>query len=187
MNQDNRKIVVLFIVVAFVAGLVGGVLAVPLIGRGPEGPQGEQGPQGIQGVQGLQGVQGDSGPQGETGPQGEQGIQGEPGEPGPQGLTGPNLIVAMGTYHAFAGMTQGYNVESIVWEPLYNQYYVTFTDVVEYDRWNCVTVVTCMGISSMGFAQFGGTGKLSISIYTPDGDQITSDVGGFSFIVLKVP
>lgn len=158
INRDNR-IVVLSLVIAFVAGLVGGVFAFPLIGRGPEGPQGEQGP---------------------------QGIQGEPGELGPQGLTGSNLIVAMGTYHAFAGMTQGYNVESIVWEPLYNQYYVKFTDDVEYDRWNCVTVVTCMGISSMGFAQFGGTGKLSISIYTPDGDKVTSDIGGFSFIVLKV-
>jgi len=79
-NQNKWKAVTVVVVIALIAGLIGGVLSAPFFAQpGPEGPQGLQGsegPQGIQGPQGETGLTGATGPEGPTGP---QGIQGEPG------------------------------------------------------------------------------------------------------------
>ncbi len=56
------KILVLALVIALLASIVGTALTAQIFVR--PGPQGEQGPQGLQGSQGEQGIQGVQGPQG---------------------------------------------------------------------------------------------------------------------------
>ena len=63
-SHDDRKWI--FIVLAFIVGLLGGLLGAaiiaPLMGTtGPQGPAGEEGPQGPQGVQGSPGTPGADG------------------------------------------------------------------------------------------------------------------------------
>ncbi len=111
-------------------------------------------------------------------------IAGPQGEEGP---AGPNQIAAMGTYRSGIGLTEAYNVESVVWNSDWDQYWVTFSAGIEYHSWYYVTVVTCFGGASAGFAGFGSQGSmLSIEIYDSNGNQIQSDTGDFSFVVLDV-
>lgn len=77
-SQDNRnwRFIVLAFIVGLLGGMLGGALIAPLIGvTGSQGPRGDEGPQGPQGLQG---------------PQGDQGSQGLPGAPG---VNGTNAIL----------------------------------------------------------------------------------------------
>jgi hypothetical protein len=133
-------------------------------------------------------IAGQEGPQGEQGPQGETGATGPQGPQGEQGPPGPNQVVAMGTYRAGIGVTAGYNMESIVWNSDWDQYWVTFSDGIEYHSWYYVTVVTCFGGASAGYAGFGSQGSmLAVEIFDTSGNQIVTDTGDFSFVVLETP
>jgi len=125
---------------------------------------------------------------GAQGPKGDTGATGATGAQGEQGPSGPNQIVAMGTYHFSSGVTTAYNIESIVWNSDWNQYFVTFSDGIEYHSYQYVTVVTCFGGFSAGYAGFGSQGNaLSIEIYDSNGNQIQTNIGSFSFVVLETP
>ena len=198
MNSMTQFIAVIVIAILASSAIAVGVSTMLAVGpQGIQGEQGEQGPQGIQGEQGETGATGAAGPRGETGPAGPTGPKGDTGDTGPQGEQGlqgeqgppgPNMIVAMGTYRAGIGITTGYNIESIVWNDGWDEYWVTFSEGIEYHSWYYVTVVTCFGGLSAGYAGFGSQGNmLAIEIYDTSGTQITTDNGDFSFVVLQEP
>lgn len=86
---NGKKGVISLIILAFISGLLGGVLAGLLFVVGPQGVRGIQGIQGIQGPQGPRGDTGATGATGPAGPAGANGTTGATGATGPVGPTGP--------------------------------------------------------------------------------------------------
>lgn len=190
MSQESIGISQTTFLLGIIAAVLVSSIVAPVMGNQLgilQGPPGEQGEPGSPGPQGLQGEQGPIGPEGPQGERGLRGLQGEPGVQGPQGEQrpiGPSHIVAMGTYTWQGGVGSAYNVESIVWNATWNQYFVTFAEGIEYNVQRNVTIVTCINTIGNGFALSGGYNRLTIAIYDENGNLMVTDSGAFSFIVL---
>ena len=119
--------------------------------------------------------------EGAEGPPGPEGPEGPPGEPG------PNNIVAMGTYHSSVGLIEGYNVESVTWNSGWHEYRINITDTA-YHSWDYVTMITTMDTIGNSYGCYSSQGDLlAITLYDAAGNQLTTDSGAFSFMVLEMP
>ena len=124
---------------------------------------------------------GPAGPAGPEGPQGPAGVAGVAGVAGPEGSAGPSMIVAMGTVWSLTGgLSNPYNVASVTWNPDWQQWWISFTDI-EYFVTDYVTIVTAMGDEYAGFSSQGDW--LAVTLYDSNGAKTKG--GGFSFVVLS--
>jgi hypothetical protein len=108
---EGNKAIVIFLIIALVAGLLGGLLTTSFLANpNPQVVQGETGAQGVQGSQGESGPQGPKGDTGDTGATGATGAIGETGAEGPQGLPGIQGPQGINGYNSVIQIIQSQNV-----------------------------------------------------------------------------
>jgi hypothetical protein len=105
VDLEGNRAVIIFVTIAIVAGLVGGLLTASfLTNTNPQVIQGEPGPQGPKGDKGDTGATGETGAEG---PQGPTGIQ------GPQGINGYNSVIQIiqSQNATYAPLTSDYTLD----------------------------------------------------------------------------